>query len=302
MTLKKVVILGAGYAGVLTAKKLAKQVKKRELKDVEITIVDKNPFHTMLTELHEVAAQRVEEDSVRISLKQVFAGRRVKVVQDTITELDFERQTITGGEGALPYDYLVLSSGSKPTYFGTPGAEEYSFTLWSYDDAIRLREHIMDMFRAAEAETDPAKKREFLTFYVVGLGFTGVEMMGELAELVPSLCGRFELDPSLVALVDVDMLERACTVMPERLGAQIVRRLEKMGVDVRFKTYIKGVGEDYIEFDRGNGLEREKTHTVIWTAGVEGSDAAQASKDLGAAGRGRVQTDEFLCAANYKNV
>jgi len=302
--LKKVVILGAGYAGVLTAKKLAKQVKKRKLEDIEITIVDRNPFHTMLTELHEVAAQRVEEDSIRISLQRVFAGRKVNVVQDTITEMDFERQTITGASGALPYDYLVLSSGSKPTFYGTPGAEEFSFTLWSYDDAIRLREHVMDMFRAAGAETDPEKKRELLTFYVVGLGFTGVEMMGELAELAPFLCDRFEIDPALVTMVDVDMLEKACTVMPDRLGAKVVRRLEKMGVQVRFKTNIKGVGADYIEFDRnqGKGLEREKTHTVIWTAGVEGSSAAQASKDLGAAGRGRIQTDEFLRAQNYKNV
>ena len=298
--MKKVVVLGAGYAGVLTAKKLAKKTGKQ--KDLEIKIIDKNPFHTMLTELHEVAAQRVEEDSIRINLERVFAGRNVQVVHDTITKVDFETRQLTGAHGTYEFDYLVLSSGSRPAFFGTPGAEANSFTLWSYEDALRLREHIESMFRKAAIEPDAEKKRELLTFYVVGTGFTGVEMAGELAELAPILCNRYEIDPSLVTMVDVDMLERACTALPEKQGHKVVRRLEKTGVKVMLKTSIKGVGPDYIEYDAGAGLERKQTRTVIWTAGVEGSQIAQDCAALGAKGRGRVQTDEFLRSQNYKNV
>ena len=298
--MKKVIILGAGYAGVLTAKKLAK--KTRNIQDLEIKIIDKNPFHTMLTELHEVAAQRVEEDSIRINLERIFAGRRVQVVHDTIAQIDFENRQLTGGHGNYSYDYLVLSSGSRPAFYGTPGAKENSFTLWSYEDALVLREHIESMFRKAAMEPVTGKKRNLLTFYVVGAGFTGVEMAGELAELVPVLCSRYEIDPSLVTMVDVDMLERVCTVLPEKLADRVVRRLEKTGVQVMLKTSIKNVGPDYIEYDAGAGLERRQTHTVIWTAGVEGSQIAQDSNSLGAKGRGRIQTDEYLRSQNDKNV
>jgi len=300
VSLKKIIILGAGYAGVLTAKKLAKKTKNNP--DIDITIIDKNPFHTMLTELHEVAAQRVEEDSIRINLERVFAGRKVRVVHDTVTKLDFENRQLEGAHGVYSYDYLVLSAGSRPAFFGTSGAKENSFTLWSYEDALRLREHIESMFRKASVEPDIDKKRELLTFYIVGTGFTGVEMAGELAEFVPVLCNRHEVDRSLITMVDVDMLPRACALLPEKQADKVVRRLEKTGVRVMLKTNIKGVGEDYIEYDNGSGLERQKTHTVIWTAGVEGSQVAQDSAALGAAGRGRVQTDEFLQSQNDKNV
>ena len=149
----KILIIGAGYAGILTAKKLAKKFKKND--DVNITIIDKNPFHTMLTELHEVAANRVDEDSIKISLSKVFAGRKVNVVLDTVESIDFENNKVTGNCSTYEYEYLVLAAGSKPTYFGVPGAEEFSHKLWSFDDAVNLREHIHNCFRKAATETNP---------------------------------------------------------------------------------------------------------------------------------------------------
>ena len=105
--MKKVVIVGAGYAGILTAKKIAKKFKKND--EVNITIIDKNPYHAMLTELHEVAANRVDEDSIRVSLKKVFAGRKVDVKLDTVTSFDFDNKLVFGKAETYEYDYLVLS-------------------------------------------------------------------------------------------------------------------------------------------------------------------------------------------------
>ena len=189
---KKIVIVGAGYSGILTAKKLAKKLKHND--DVSITIIDKNPYHTMLTELHEVAANRVDEESIKISLQKVFAGRKVQVRLDTVTSVDFEKKTVMGTVQNYGYDYLVLCAGSKPTYFGTPGAEEFTFKLWSYEDAVTLKDHIHTMFRKAASETDPEEKKRLLTFFIVGAGFTGAEMAGELAEYAPILCENFEID------------------------------------------------------------------------------------------------------------
>nr|MCR5157390.1 FAD-dependent oxidoreductase [Butyrivibrio sp.] len=167
----KIVVIGAGYAGVLATKKLEKKLRKKKLIDsCEITLIDKHPYHTMLTELHEVAACRVGEESIKMNLDQIFAGRKVNVVLDTVTKVDFEKNVVTGKNADYGYDYLVVAAGSKPTYFGVEGAEQYSYKLWSYDDAVKLRDRIHDCFRLAADETDPARKKELLSFYVVGAG------------------------------------------------------------------------------------------------------------------------------------
>ncbi len=297
---KKIVVLGAGYAGVLTAKKLAKKFKKDS--SVSITVIDKNPYHTMLTELHEVAANRTPEDHVRISLSKIFAGRRVNVKLDTITSFDFEKKLLTGKAGSYSYDYLVISAGSKPTYFGTPGAEEFSYKLWSFGDAVRLKHHTEDMFRQAVSETDPVKRRSLLTFYIVGAGFTGVEMAGELAEWIPILCDEYEVKREEVKIVNVDMLDRVVPTFPEYVSAKAAKRLSKMGVDVVLKTGVCAVGADYIELKQGEACTRINTATVIWTAGVEGSEIISKAEGLQKAGRGRIQTDEYLRAAGRSDV
>lgn len=300
---KRIVVVGAGYAGILTAKKLAKRVKKLgKSSEVDITIIDKNPFHTMLTELHEVAAWRVEEDSIKISLERVFAGRKVNVVLDMVQSIDYSGKTVHGKKTDYKYDYLVVATGSQPIFFGVEGAKEHAFTLWSYEDAVLLREHIMNMFRNAAKETDSAVRRRMLTFVVVGAGFTGVEMIGELAELVPSLCDRFEIPRDEVTLLNTDMLDRACTILPEKLSAKIQRRLEKMRVKVQMKALTTAVGDGYMEYKLNDKLVRVESDTVIWTAGIEGSDVAKNAEDIGGMGRGRIQTDEYLRSQKDKSV
>lgn len=299
--MKNIVIVGAGYAGVLTAKKLAKKLKKHG--EVQITLIDKNPFHTMYTELHEVAAQRVDEDSIKISLEKVFAGREVRVVLDTVTSIDFDGKVLEGRVGTYPYDYLVLATGSKPTFFGVPGAEEISYTLWSYDDAVVLREHLQHVFRMAARETDPAERRRLLTFYVVGAGFTGVEMAGELAELVPILCEKFGIERDEVIMSNVDALSRTVSILPEKLSAKVERRLTKMGVQVLLNTGVAGIGKDYIELKQGSKVTRYQAGTVIWTAGIESSDiVSEAANALQTARRGRIQVDKYLRSVDKSDV
>lgn len=299
--MKRIVVLGAGYAGVLTAKKLAKRCKK--LEEVEITVIDRNPFHTMLTELHEVAAGRVEEDGIRMSLRRIFAGRRVKVVLDEITSLSFEEKKICGSRGEYPYDYLVLAAGSKPTYFGVTGAREYACKLWSYEDAVCLKERIHHCFREAACESDPGEKERLLTFHVVGAGFTGVEMAGELAEYVPVLCREYDIDRSLVHVANVDILKRVVPVLPEKLSGKVSRRLEKMGVRVMMDTAVIEIGPDYIELEREGVKSRQPSGTVIWAAGIESAKISQtAAQDLEAANRGRIWVDSHLRARDHEEI
>ncbi len=298
---KKIVIIGAGYSGILTAKKLAKKFKKNN--DVSITIIDKNPFHTMLTELHEVAASRVDEDSIKINLKKVFAGRKVDVKLDTVTDIDFEGKTVTGVNTSYQYDILVLAAGSKPTFYGVPGAEEYSFKLWSYEDAILLKDHIHNTFRKAACEPNEEERRKLLTFYVVGAGFTGVEMVGELAEYVPILCEKFDINKNDVSLYNVDGLSRPIPNLPEKLSGKVTKRLDKMGVKLIMNATVSSVGSDYIELKLDDKTMHNTAGTVIWAAGIQSSDITQdAGKTLELTRGCRIQVDSYLRSVKDENV
>lgn len=299
-----IVVVGAGYAGVLATKKLEKKLRKRGVaNETQITIIDKHPYHTMLTELHEVAACRVGEESVKMNLDQIFAGRKVKVVLDTVNKIHFEENKITGENGEYSYDYLVLAAGSKPTFYGVEGAEEHSYTLWSYDDAVILRDRIHDCFRLAADEPNAQKRQELLTFYVIGAGFTGVEMMGELAEYVPVLCERFHIKREDVKLVNVDGLSRAVPVLPEKLSGKVERRLKKMGVEVLLNANVVEVGENFIKMKEGEEVKQYTAGTIVWTAGIESAElTAEAAKEVKSGGRGRIEVDAYLRSVDYENV
>jgi NADH:ubiquinone reductase (H+-translocating) len=245
----------------------------------------------------------VDEDSIKISLNRVFAGRKVHVKLDTVQSIDFEKKLVLGASENYSYDYLVLAAGSKPTFFGVKGAQEFAHTLWSYDDAVMLKDHIHNSFRKAMRETNLEEKKKILTFYVVGAGFTGIEMVGELAEYVPILCDKYEIDRSLVTIFDVDILPRIVPILPEKLSDKIGKRLAKMGVGLKLNAGVVSIGEDFIELKTGDTITRETAGTVIWTAGIESAEiAGEAAKVLQSAKRGRIVTDPYLRSVDNENV
>lgn len=294
---KRIVVLGGGYGGVLTAKKLAKKFKKGS--GVEITLIDRKPYHTLLTELHEVAAGRVEEDSIKVDLKKIFAGRNVDVVLDDIGNIDFSNNTLhSKSNKKYKYDYLVIGTGCKPSFFGIPGAEEHAHSLWSYEDAVNLRNHIRNMFIAAADQVDPAIRKQMLTFVVVGAGFTGIEMIGELGEYKEQLCKEYYIDKSEVRLVVADMAPKILPILPDKLIAKAMKRLEKLDIEVITSSQITGVTPNSVVLGTAGEIA---SSTVIWTAGVEGSDLV-GELDLEQQGRKRIVTNEHLQSVDHKNV
>ena len=181
----RIVILGGGYAGIETAKKLAKHYRKTPA--VDITLIDRNPWHTLMTELHEIAGSRTEPEAVQISFQRIFAGFKVHVITDKIDSIDFDSKRLVSASDSYEYDYLVLGTGGKPDFFGLPGIQEHSFTLWSLEDAIAIRKHVEEQFRKSVKEHSAEKRSTLLSFVVAGAGFTGIEFVGDRRHATPSV-------------------------------------------------------------------------------------------------------------------
>ncbi|AJS61052.1 FAD-dependent oxidoreductase [Paenibacillus sp. IHBB 10380] len=293
--MKKIVVLGGGYGGVLTAKKLASKFKKND--DIAIQLIDRNPYHTLLTELHEVAANRTPEDAVKVDLKKIFANQKVDVVLDDIQNIDFKSKKLKSDKATYAYDYLVIGTGSKPTFFGIPGAEENTFSLWSFDDAVRLKQQIRNMFSEASKESDPIIRKTKLSFVVVGAGFTGVELVGEMAEFRDELCKEFYIEPKDVRLVVADMAPKILPILPDKLIAKSEKHLRKMGVEIITSAKITGVEPTAVKL----GDQEVAANTIIWTAGVEGSDLV-GTLDVKQEGRKRIVTNDKLQSLDHENV
>lgn len=293
----KVIVLGAGYAGVEAALTLHKKKKKND--DIEIILIDKNPYHTFLTELHEVAGNRIEEEGVTVPLNKIFQYTDVRVIQDEIKNFDFEHKKISSERCEYTYDYLVLATGSTPNYYGIPGMEENSFPLWSFNDALRIRNHIKDCFIKASQEEDPDIKKKLLTIVVGGGGFTGVEAIGEIAIWVKSLCREFGINRSEVRLCLVEALPEILHIMEEKNRKKATRYLQrKLKVEVMTNTTITSLDGDKLQLKNGDSIF---SSTVIWTAGVKACNLTN-KLNLPKGEACRIEVDEYTAVKGFNDV
>lgn len=295
---KRILILGGGYAGVWAGKILEKRFRKRD--DIELTLVDKKPYHTLMTELHEVAGWRVEPDSVQVPFRKIFGARKIDVRVDTITKVDFKAKVAASATASYPFDYIVVGVGAQPEYFGIPGVEENSFPLWSFDDAMRIRHHLERMFDEAAREPDPARRRRLLTFAVAGAGFTGIEMIGELLEYRDVMCRKHHLDPSESRVINIEALPSILPILEEPLRARAEAYMRKKGCEIMLCSAIVGAEPGKVLLKSGTVIE---TETFIWTCGVKGSAFTSAlGLPLAERGRGRMQANEFMQSPDYPYV
>src|SRR6056297_541961 len=293
---KKVIILGAGYAGVHAAKLLHKKYKKDLSVDIEL--IDKNPYHTLMTDLHEVAGNRIAESGVKVNLNKIFKEKRVNVAVDEITDIDFDNKVLHSDNYKYDYDYLIMGTGAEPCFFGVEGAEENSFTLWSLEDALEIKDHIKTMFERAKNERDENKRQRMLSFAIAGGGFTGVEMVGELAEWRDKLCDTYAIKPSDVTISIVEGQEKLLPIISDKLSMKSKKRLEKMGVNVLLNSFINKVDKNFIELSDGLKVN---TNTLIWTAGVQGCGFAE-EVGLDIDRSKRIKSNEHLQSLDHEDV
>ena len=295
MATKNIVVVGAGYSGVSATKFLAKKLKRDN--DVQITLIDRHSYHTMMTELHEVAGGRVEPEAIQYDLQRLFARQKnVQLVTDTVTGIDKENKIVTTKLGSYAFDYLVLGMGGEPNDFGTPGVKEHGFTLWSFEDSVRIREHILKTVAKAAIEPDATVRRAMLTFVVCGSGFTGIEMIGELVDWKARLAKEYKLDPSEFSLKVVEAMPTILNMLGRNDAAKAERYLKEQNVELVLNAPIIEVAADHIKLKDGSMVP---THTLIWTAGVKGTTDA-ADFGLEAARGNRLVANEYMEAKGYE--
>jgi len=295
---KKIVILGAGYAGVEAAKVLNKKFKKDN--NVEITLINSNPYHTLLTELHEIAGQRTHKESVMVDLYSIFKATKVKVVRDTVTGIDYKEQVLTSEKETFKYDYLILGCGAEPAFFGVEGVQENAFTIWSLSDALKIRNHVEKMFEMARDERDVMKRKDLLSIIVAGAGFTGVEVVGELFDLKKVLCEKYDINEEEVSIYNVEAMPNILPMLRPALQAKATKFMQKKKVNVMTNAAIVKATPEGIVLKDGREI---KAKTLIWTCGVQGNSFVPGTGIAAGTGkRNRIQVNDYMQSMEYENV
>ncbi|HLR42035.1 MAG TPA: NAD(P)/FAD-dependent oxidoreductase [Pseudogracilibacillus sp.] len=289
----KIVVLGAGYAGLKTTRELTKMLSPEE---ADIVLVNKHNYHYESTWLHEVAAGTINPNQARFMISDVISPNRVRLIYDLVEKVDTEEQRVILENGELTYDYLVIALGFESNTFGIKGMEENAHAIVDIDSSRLIREHIELKF--AQYNNDENRKDSDLTILVGGAGFTGIELVGELAEKVPQLCKKYDIDRRKARIINVEAMPSILPMFDKDLVEYAKQSLADRGVEFRLGTAINECTED--GFIVGEDNEKIEAGTIVWTGGVTGSSV------LGKSGfelnRGKVTVDGDLRAPGHDNV
>ena len=263
-----VVIVGAGFGGLGVAEQLAHV-------PVDVTLIDRHNYHTFQPLLYQVATSLLNAEDVGAPVRSVFRHQEnVNFRLGTVTGIDVPARQIQMENGdKINFDYLVLAGGATVNYFGTPGAAEHAFPLYTLTNAVKLRNQVMKQFEAAARE--PAMIDDgALTFLIVGAGPTGVETAGALSDLFYNLLPKdyHELATEKARIIIVEMGKEVLAAFKENLREYAKGELEERGVELRLGEAVAEVGPTSVKLKSG---EEIKAHTLVWAAGVQANPLAK---------------------------
>ncbi|OFA17447.1 quinol oxidase [Acidithiobacillus ferrivorans] len=288
-----VVIVGAGFGGLTCAAKLTKT-------PVHVTLIDRHNYHLFQPLLYQVATASLSPADIAATVRGLFCDHlNVQVLLGQVTGIDTAQQEVLIGKRRMPYDYLVLATGASHSYFGRDEWEPYAPGLKTIADAVEIRRRILSAFERAEAAEYPADRQGLLTFVIVGGGPTGVELAGDIAELVRYGMEKefHHFDPASARVVLIQSAPRLLPTFPETLSEKAKRSLERLGVEVMLESRVEHIDQEGV---RVNG-ERLPSRTVLWAAGVVASPAAR-WLNAAADRSGRVKVEADLSVAGLPNV
>ncbi|MCH4984960.1 NAD(P)/FAD-dependent oxidoreductase [Macrococcoides goetzii] len=292
---KKVVVLGGGYAGLQTVTKLQKLVSTQ---DCDITLINKNEYHYEATWLHEASAGTREYQDCLYPIASVLNHSKVNFVVDEVTKINKDEKTVETTNGTYKFDILVVALGFESETFGIAGMKEHAFQIENINTARRIAAHIEERFAHYANSTE--KDEKDLAILVGGAGFTGIELLGELVEKVPTLCKEYNIDQSKVKLTCVEAAPKMLPMFSEDLVKYVMDYLEKRGVEFKIATPIVAANENGFVVKVNEQEEQLYANTVIWAAGVRGSKLMEESFD--GVKRGRIVVREDLRIDGYDDI
>lgn len=297
----RILILGAGFGGVYAAKHLMARYGRN--KEFEITMVSKSNYFLFTPLLPEVAGGVLSTRSVTVPVRDIVSGRNFQFVRGDVVSIDLSKKSVKVFSGDVEqdmgYDYLVVSLGANTNFFGTPGAEENCLTLNTVENAHRIRNRIIDMFEMSHAAASEEERRGKLRFVVVGGGPSGIETAGEILHMINGhLSKSYKRDRREAEVVILEAAGRLVPFSDPKLGELAKRRLEKIGVKVMLNSKVTRVFPDGIEL---GGQEVVKSGTIIWAAGVSGSDV-QTHPEAMRDSKSRLVVNDKMQLAGYPEV
>jgi NADH dehydrogenase len=289
----RVVIVGAGFGGLQAAKKLAR-------KNVLITVIDRTNYHLFQPLLYQVATAALSPADIAAPVRSVLSkSKNVEVILAEVQSVDVEAKKVRTADLEFDYDYLILATGARHSYFGHNDWERLAPGLKSLEDAIELRRRILMAFEYAEKTNDEAARKAAMTFVIIGGGPTGVEMAGAIAEISRyTLAKDFRhIDPSRARVILIEGESRLLSAFPEDLSRSAQKQLTDLGVDVRTGVRATNLSEDGVQL----GDEFIPCRVKIWAAG---NNASFVGKTLGVPidRVGRIVVNEDLTIAGHPEV
>ena len=288
----RVVIIGGGFGGLSAALRLKRA-------PVQVTLVDRRNYHLFQPLLYQVATGSLSPANIAEPLRNILKKQKnTRVLLAEATQIDPANRRVILSDGAIDYDTLVVATGSSHQYFGHDEWQKFAPGLKTVEDATAMRRRILLAFEAAEREPDPAKRRAWMTFVIVGGGATGAELAGALGEIAnDTLRHNFRgIDPTQASILLVEGAERVLPPYPPRLSEAARRMLIHLGVTIRTGAVVTDIEDRSVTIRAGERSEKIPTRTVLWAAGVLGSPLGrclfeQAGAPLDKAGRVIVEPD-----------
>lgn len=297
-----VVIVGGGFGGLYAAKALGNA-------PVNVTLIDKRNFHLFQPLLYQVATGTLSPADISSPLRSVVSSNKnTKVLLGEVKDVEpTQRKVITSSGEELSYDTLIVATGVSHFYFGNDHWETVAPGLKTVEDALQMRRRIFMAFESAEKETDPEKRRAWLTFVIVGAGPTGVELAGAIAEIAFNTLKKDfrNIDTSEAKILLLEGLDRVLPPYAPDLSAKAEASLTKLGVTVQTKTLVTNIADNIVTTKQGDQVEHIPSRTILWAAGVKASPMGKIVADRTGAQldrAGRVVVEPDLSVSGHSNI
>jgi NADH dehydrogenase len=297
----QVVIVGGGFGGLYTAKTLKSA-------NVNVTLIDKRNFHLFQPLLYQVATGTLSPGDISSPLRAVFSkSKNTQVLLGEVKDINPKAQQVILDDRVIPYDTLIVATGANHSYFGKDHWKDLAPGLKTVEDAIEMRRRIFGAFEAAEKETDPEKRRAWLTFVIVGGGPTGVELAGAIAELAyKTLKEDFRsINTSETKILLLQGGDRILPHISPELSEVAAESLQKLGAVIQTKTRVTNIENEIVTFKQGDEIKEIPSKTILWAAGVKASPMGQVLAErtgVECDHAGRVIVEPDLSIRGYKNI